>query len=60
MSRDTGMRGFSIRSWVAPHSYASPRNYSGPGGAVEWTRGGSGVPPNLGKNLGIITHLENV
>ena len=26
----------------------------------EWTRGATGVDPNLGKNLGIITHLENV
>ena len=44
MSRDNGDEGFQLDwSWVAPHPYASPRNYSGPGGAVEWTRGATGV-----------------
>jgi hypothetical protein len=51
MSRDTGMRGFSIRSWVAPHSYASPRNYSGPGGGSGVDQGGQWSTPELREEL---------
>jgi hypothetical protein len=58
MSRETGMRGFSVRSWVAPHPYASPRNGSGPGGQLQCTggatevdQGGNGSGPELREEL---------